>query len=544
MKFNKFIIKGFLLAIFAFAANSCTDLYDTNYSEVIPGEYEFSDSDIGGLVSAGYTSYREILLLWNGYWRVQENCADEIITPPRPNGWVDGGIYQRMHRHTWTTDDDIVYQTWTRTYSGIASCNIIISQIEDGTIELGDATSTMVSELKVLRASYYYILCDMYGNVPLDTIYTEDEDYLPTYNTRQEVYNFIVKEIEGNIDNLSEDVGGEYYNRFNQWSARTILAKTYLNAEVYTGTAQWQECLDQCNAVINSGGYSLESDQKSVFASENESSSEIIFGIAIDPSYTDDWNTFDIHMQTLQPACQETYQLSATPWGGMCAIPQFIDTFDPDDKRLTKNFISGQQYDYYGDTLLCTLGDSTGQPMHFENVVEPVDNVSSECHGYRFQKFEIANGSSNILENDYPYLRYADVLMMKAECLLRMGDADAAATIVTEVRTRAFDDASKATVTGDELKEGSCYEYGLRDEGTLGTTNEGGDDIEYGRFLDELAWEFNQEGRRRTDMIRFGAFTTKSFLSHQAQEDDHTNLYPIPLSAIEANSNLKQNTGY
>lgn len=544
MKFNNLIIKGFLLASLAIWTNSCTDLYDTNYSEVVPDSYEFSDADVGGLVSAGYTSYREILLWWNGYWRAQENCADEIITPPRPNGWVDGGIYQRMHRHTWTTSDDIVYQTWTRTYSGIATCNRIIAQINSGYIDLGESNATMISELKVLRASYYYILCDMYGNVPIDTVYTEETGYLPQYNTRIEVYNFIVKEILDNVDNLSTTVGGTYYNRFNQWSARTLLAKVYLNAEVFSGSAHWQDCIDQCDSVINSKGYSLESDQKSVFATENESSSEIIFGIAIDPSYTTEWNTFDIHMQTLQPACQATYQLSATPWGGMCAIPQFINTFDSDDKRLTKNFIRGQQYDYYGDTLLCTLGDSTGLPMHFENVVEPIDNVSSECHGYRFQKFEIANGSSNILENDYPYFRYTDILMMKAECLLRLGEFDAAATIVTQVRSRAFDVKSKATVTGDELLEGSSYNYGLRDEGNLGTSDQGGSDIQYGRFLDELGWEFNQEGHRRSDMIRFGVFTTRSFLSHDIQADDHTSLYPIPLSALESNANLIQNDGY
>ena len=84
----------------------------------------------------------------------------------------------------------------------------------------------------------------------------------------------------------------------------------------------------------------------------------------------------------------------------------------------------------------------------------------------------------------------------------------------------------------------------MRDEGKLGTTNEGGSDIQYGRFLDELGWEFNQEGRRRQDMIRFGVFTTKSFLSHPSQSDDHTELYPIPLTILNSNGNLSQNSGY
>ena len=166
-------------------------------------------------------------------------------------------------------------------------------------------------------------------------------------------------------------------------------------------------------------------------------------------------------------------------------------------------------------------------------------------HGFRFGKFEYAVGSSNIINNDFPLFRYADVLMMKAECLLRTGHSDEAAEIVTQLRERAFTSApEKAPVTGAELMGGSVYEYGLRDEGGLGITYEGGDDIQYGRMLDELGWEFNQEGRRRQDMIRFGIFTTKSFLSHPAQPDDHTSLYPIPRTVLESNANLEQNPGY
>ena len=132
--------------------------------------------------------------------------------------------------------------------------------------------------------------------------------------------------------------------------------------------------------------------------------------------------------------------------------------------------------------------------------------------------------------------------MMKAECLLRTGQADAAAAIVTQVRQRAFAaNPALAVVTGAQLMGGSSYDYGLRD--TNATTHEGGNSIQYGRFLDELAWEFNQEGRRRQDMIRFGAFATKSWFSHTASAT-YRQVYPIPTSALLTNSNLTQNTGY
>ena len=135
--------------------------------------------------------------------------------------------------------------------------------------------------------------------------------------------------------------------------------------------------------------------------------------------------------------------------------------------------------------------------------------------------------------------------MMKAECLLRTGKADEAATIVTEVRQRAFKSApEKAVVTGADLLKGSVYDYGVRDNrDTPANTFEGGADIQYGRFLDELAWEFNQEGRRRQDMIRFGVYTQKSWFSH-TPNGDYRVLFPIPQREIDANANLKQNPGY
>ena len=146
------------------------------------------------------------------------------------------------------------------------------------------------------------------------------------------------------------------------------------------------------------------------------------------------------------------------------------------------------------------------------------------------------------LSNDWPLLRYADVLLMKAESLLRSGKGDEAATIVTSVRARNFKaNPAKATVTAADLQKGSTYAYGLKNHTT--TTNEGGADIKYGRFLDELGWEFAQEGRRRQDMIRFGAFTTKSWLSH-VPNGAYRSLLPIPRPELNKNSNLKQNDGY
>ena len=533
-------VSGFLLL--CITCTSCTKLEDTNYSTIVAEDFNATPDDVAALIGSGYIAWRNTFLLWNGGWRSQEVSADEIVIPARPNGWVDGGIYKRIHEHTWTPDDDEVYQGWYRTYAGITNCNKLLFQIESDVIPLsGDDKEQAIAEVRTLRASYYYILLDMYGNVPLSISFDVPEGYVPEQNSRQEVYNFVIDEITESLPNLNESSGQDMYGRFNKWAAYTLLAKIYLNAEVYTETPQWQECLEACQKVIDSQNYILESDQKNVFVTENQNSKEIIFALAIDENYTTEWNTFDIHMQSLQPSNQATFDLMSTPWGGMCAIPQFISTFDLDDERLTDNFIYGQQYSSSGDPLNCTLGELAGQPLAYVNEIPSIDN-SQEIHGYRFGKFEIAKGTSNILNNDFPIFRYADVLMMKAECLLRTGHADEAAAIVSNVRERAFTlNPEKATVTGAQLLEGSTYDYGLRNENT--TTDEGGSDIVYGRFLDELAWEFNQEGRRRQDMIRFGVFDTKSWFSH-SPNGNYREIYPIPQAALNSNTNLVQNPGY
>jgi hypothetical protein len=222
-------------------------------------------------------------------------------------------------------------------------------------------------------------------------------------------------------------------------------------------------------------------------------------------------------------------------------MPQFISSYDAEDGRLKNNWIQGQQYASDGSILICGLGSYSGKPLNYINEVPNID-ASEEVHGFRLGKFEIAMGTTNILDNDFPLFRYADILMMKAESLLRSGRADEAATIVTQLRQRAFkDNPAKAAVTGADLQKGSVYDYGLRS--TQGTTEEGGNDIKYGRFLDELGWEFEQEGRRRQDMIRFGVFTTKSWFNH-SKSDATKNLFPIPRTEISKNSNLKQNPGY
>lgn len=542
MKNIHLIIKSKIALLLLLWATACTELKDESFDRIIASQFTPASGDVASLVGAAYTNWRDVLQQWNGLFRTQEVSGDQLVMPARPNGWVDGGVYRRIHDHKWTADDDIAVNNWNRSYAGIANCNRIIYQIESGSIPFADGKEAVIAELKVLRASYYYVLCDIFGNVPIITQFDVPTGFLPEQSTRKQVFEFIVKDITDNLPLLSDKNDGTTYGRFNRWATHTLLAKMYLNAEVFTGTPAWDKCIEQCNAVINSGaGYALEATQKEVFKTNNESSKEIIFAIPFDIKYVTDWNGFSIHMETLQPANQATYNLLNTPWGGICAIPQFINSFDKDDERLTSNWIQGPQYSAGGTPLACTLGAYAGKPLNYINELPGVDQ-SEEIHGFRLGKFEIEKGTTVNLSNDWPLLRYADVLMMKAESLLRSGKADEAAAIVTTVRQRNFKATpAKATVTGADLMKGSVYSYGLRNSTT--STQEGGADIKYGRFLDELGWEFAQEGRRRQDLIRFGVFTTKSWLSHKPN-GAYRSLLPIPRPELNKNSNLKQNEGY
>jgi len=542
MKKIYFIVIGLIILAGFY---SCTKLDDKDHTAIIADQFTPQSGDVAALVGVPYTNWRTLELgrSANAVWRTNEISADETVIPQRPNGWVDGGIYQRMHYHKWTSDEDNCYQIWTNAYAGITNCNRLLYQIDDGLIPVTAATKTQLeAELKVLRASFYYELIDFFGNVPIITKFDVPAGFLPSQSSRSDVYKFIISELTTNIPLLSATNDATTYGRFNQWAGYALLAKMYLNAGVYTGTPDWADCITACNQVINSNLYTLEPVQANVFATENQNSKEIVFSIPFDNVYTADGSTaWTLHMETLEPENQATYNFQNSPWGGICAIPQFINTFDPDDSRLTDNWIQGQQYTASGAILIGSLGAYTGKPLAYINQLPGVDS-SEEVHGFRLGKYQIANGELVGMSNDFPLFRYADILMMKAEASLRSGDAATAATLVTQVRQRDFNsNPAKATVTAAQLSQPTVYDYGLRNH--LATTHDVVSDIQYGRMLDELGWEFAQEGRRRQDLIRFGVFTTKSWLSHSPNGAYRT-LLPLPTSAIQTNSNLKQNTGY
>lgn len=513
---------------------SCTDLDEEVYSEVLERNLNPTERDLPYILAPVYAPFRTLMFGWQGYFDLQEEPGDAIVTPVRPNGWDDGGTYRRMHQHTWTSEQWQPTNTWNQAYSSITRANRVIMQIEDGGLPLPEEVgSTAIAELRAARALAYYLLLDNHGNVPIVTDYRDAS--LPGQSTRQEVYDFIISELNEIMPLLSEETSS-MYGRMNRWAAKALLAKIYLNAEVYTGTPQWDMVIQETDDIINSQSYVLDAEYSDVFTYTNENSGEIIFSVPYDEVYG---QGSQIHMKTLDPLSRLVYNMSAGPWGGNCAVPQFIDTYDPDDTRLYDTWIQGPQYH-------ATTGEEVINYVNFVPGIGGDGTVAASSHGYRIGKYEIKQGATNNLDNDYPMFRYADVLMMKAEALLRTGRAGEAAALVTRVRERAFtDNPEKAEVTGAQLLEGSVYQYGWQEkDGTVDEVN-GGADIQYGRFLDELGWEFAAEAHRRQDLIRFGVFQTKTWFNHRPHAQARTRtIFPIPQAELSKNPNLKQNSGY
>ncbi|MGH7500484.1 MAG: RagB/SusD family nutrient uptake outer membrane protein [Longimicrobiales bacterium] len=525
----------FVLGPLAFGALSCTDLTEVPYEEITEENFNPTGDDIGSLLAPAYTPLRQVWMGWYGNLDFQEETADELITPVRPNGWYDGGTYIRLHEHRWTFTQGQPNSLWGRAFNGINSANRVIYQIESGIVPVEeDVKPGLLAELQALRGYYYFLLLDNFGNVPIVTDFTSEE--LPQQNSRQEVYDFVVEQLTSSIPNLSDEAGESTYGRMNQWAAKALLARVYLNAEVYTGTPQYNNVIDVTQDIIDSGNYALEAEYRTPFSRNNDNSAELIWAVPYDQVNAGGSN---FHMKTLKPELRFVFGMQAQPWGGSASNPQFIDTYDVDDSRLADTWLMGPQF------------DPQGRGYDFVQHVPSITDTEFN-NGFPVWKYEIYAGETGSSDVDYPIFRYSEVLMLQAEALLRTGQAAGAAALVTQVRQRAFADTdpAKATVTAADLTQGSSYNYGWYDtDGIVKTgpggspVTDGGADIQYGRFLDELGWEFAAEGHRRTDLIRFGVFTTKSWFNHNPNGDFRT-IFAIPEGAISTNSNLSQNPGY
>ena len=332
------------------------------------------------------------------------------------------------------------------------------------------------------------------------TDFTQKE--LPTNSPRKDVFAFIEKELKEIIPLLPS---GITYGRFTQNVANTLLARLYLNAEVFTGTARWQDCLDACNKVQ---GYSLTANYKASFAIQNEKSPEIIFAIPYDHKQ----GTVGNYLASM--TYHYNQKLAFDPAGvyqwcgnGICAQPGLYSSFDAKDIRR-QSLLIGQQYSAKdGSEVLM----DDGSPL---NYTEEIDNFTDATKnaGARLNKYEWSANDSWERDNDWVLMRYAEILMMQAECNFRLGYTSTALTYINQIRKRAgLDDLT--TLTLDDLDT-------------------------------EWKHEFVFENLRRTTNIRFGTYFKAWWEKPADPADKHTGIYPIPQEELSKNPNLKQNPGY
>ena len=224
---------------------SCTALDDRVYSEIVADKYEYKEGDIVAILGKAYQQWQNLA---SSIWWRSDLWTDQQCLPQKYWGW---GSYNE-HIHNFNPESagytNFIID-WNSLYSGISTCNQLFEQLEEGVFS-PENKNEMMAELRVIRAAYYYFLCDLYGNVPIVEKFNVPSDYLPDQSSRLEVYNFIMKEITESLPFLTDKADKSAYGRFNKYAAYTLLAKMYINAEVYTGTSRWQECIDACDAVI------------------------------------------------------------------------------------------------------------------------------------------------------------------------------------------------------------------------------------------------------------------------------------------------------
>lgn len=530
----KNIYKWALLLFVPAILTGCFDLEEEAYSEVVEKDFIPSEQDVSALLGSTYSPLT-FIMNWQGYFDMQEEPGDCIITPTRPNGWDDGGTYRRMHQHEWTSEQWQPRNTYETSYRGINSVNRILDQIKAGELPVGDMEAATVAELRATRALWYSILLDTHGNVPLVTTFSEE---IPQQATRKEIYDFVISELTEVIPDLNEKADVKTYGRMNKWAAYMVLSRVYLNAEVYTGTAQWEKALESANKIIESGVYELSADYSENFSmAVDHSNKEVIFAVPYDRVYAG----FGQFAKWYPPVSRLVFGSSYQCWGGSGANPQFINSYQEGDKRLEKTWLMGPQYNLTTGELVWTCLNYIPSLTCNKNGV----NMTSIDYGYRVLKYEFNVETSWNWENDFAYFRYAETLLTKAECLLRLGrDENEAASLVTQVRSRVFDDAVKAAVTASDLKADTKIKYGTLDWDNNIEIPGNQAPVVLGGLYDEYGWEFACEAQRRTHMIRFGTYHTKNWFNHVAKTDGHTRLFPIPFSELTKNANLKQNPGY
>ncbi|MDP4704203.1 MAG: RagB/SusD family nutrient uptake outer membrane protein [Polaribacter sp.] len=532
MNFNKLAI---LFLVMLVAMSSCTKDLDitpqddqdllgedffaneTAYKELLAGVYANlsltgvdgpGSSNIDGL-DAGTSQFGRVLLY------LQTLSADEMI-------WSyenDPGT-REIQRNIWNSDDPIILGMFGRTNVTIAFANNFLRETTDEKLtarNVSAATKAEVAkyraEARLLRAMSYYYMMDIFGKAN----FTTEADAInaqPAVYDRQQLFDYVESELKAIDGDLAAPKANEH-GRADKGVAWMILAKIYLNAEVYIGQAKYTECIDYCKKIIG-GGYTLATNYLDNFMADNNTNSannEIIFPLISDGTYVQNYGPTTVMINGSVGSIESNgaaLGVGAGGWGGAL--------------RLRKEFV--QLFDasiFNNDTRNTIIKGS-----------RPIDilDISDRDQGFILEKYSNATSTGGFgvdqtfVDTDFPLFRLADVHLMYIEAHLRGGSGASpadAVSYINAIRTRANNPQNNLTIA----------------------------DLNLDFILDERARELHWEAHRRQDLIRFGKFTGGSYNwawkgngTNGIALPAHMNLYPIPAASLASNPNLTQNPGY
>ncbi len=488
-------------------------------SFMIPGQGATGGDDIAASDGNFFTTMRAL-------WNLQEITTDEAIC-----AWGDVGIAD-LNTQTWSPNNPFLTALYQRLALSITYANDFINNAKGHS---DPNAARYIAEARFLRALAYYWAIDLFGQFP----FTTEEDgvgkFFPKIGTRTEIFNYIESELKAIDGSLGAPRFS--YPQADQAAAWMLLARLYLNAEVYTGTPRWNDCKEYADKVINSGKYSLAANYRQNFSADNDGyhNPEMIFAWEQDGTHVQGYvgTTFIIESSSdaVYIRAEDFHGLTSnTNWNGNRARIQFLDVM-LDTLAL------------YGNNPV-PLTDPTFAKSPDKRVflkMKKASNIPSPSasgdYGIGVYKFTARNSDGSRPANyntafactDFPVFRLADAYMMRAEALFRLGGSaniDAAVADINRIRQRAYGN-SNGNITAADLN------------------------LDF--LIDERAREFYYEAQRRTDLIRFGRFTGGNYLWQWkggayagTSTSAHLNLFPIPGDELAANPNYKgqNNPGY
>jgi len=444
-------------------------------------------------IDGGFSNYMRLLYIMNVI------TTDEAVI-----GWNDGTLPE-FHKMTWTPANEFNNAMYYRLYTEIAFCNEFIKNTTDEMLGQNgisganlDEAKAMRAEARFLRAQAYYHLLDMYGNVPMVDETTFGT--LPKQMNRAALFTFVESELKLAESELKAPRTNDY-GRADKAAAWSLLSRLYLNAKVYNNTERYADVIENCNKVI-AAGYSINPSYEKLFLADNNvNNPENIFSVVYDGQYTqtNGGTTFLVHASIGGSMVPASFGVNGG-WGGIRTTKAFVQKFQASDLR--------GRFHTAGQTL-------------------EINDLANFNDGYAFIKYKNVKSTGqagihdNWVETDLPIYRLADVYLMYAEAVLRGGGGNSATALgyVNALRTRA----NASTVSSIDLNF----------------------------ILDERSRELSWEMTRRSDLIRFGKFTTSAYLwpwkgnvKDGIGVADYRNIFPIPNNDLVVNYNLVQNPGY